>query len=163
MKSNPNLDVGPQHVARGAGDPEHGTAVMLLRVEEDEISVYLSKRVHCRGGNGLWQLAGGGIEIGETPLQAAMREVLEETGLQIPEWRMLYWGHESTPGSVEGMGEFPIYCFAVILFDEETPRNTEPEKHGDWEPVPRDEVLSRAIMPGIRTETFRRVFIGLGL
>ena len=50
--------------------------------------VLFGKRV-IASGDFVWQLPGGWIELGESPGQAAQREVMEETGLEIGELRLV--------------------------------------------------------------------------
>lgn len=57
------------------------TARVLL-VDEDE-RVLLFRGESDADGSGFWFPTGGGLEPGETPQQAAVREVLEETGQRI--------------------------------------------------------------------------------
>ena len=64
------------------------TATRRTRIAAYAILVDASRILLCRcsagvDGAGLWTLPGGGIEFGEDPAAAAVREVREETGFQI--------------------------------------------------------------------------------
>ncbi len=52
----------------------------------DEVGRVLLQR---RGDSRLWGFPGGAVELGETPEQAAIREVKEETGLDVKAVRLL--------------------------------------------------------------------------
>jgi len=55
---------------------------VVYRREEEAIEIALAAR-RTRRGDLAWGLAKGAIEPGETEEQAAVREVLEETGLEV--------------------------------------------------------------------------------
>ena len=61
---------------------------------------------------GVWGLPGGGIEPGETPEQAAHRELLEETGLQVEDPLTLFWaGLRPAPAGMLGSHiDWHVYC-----------------------------------------------------
>lgn len=48
-----------------------------------------------------WTLPGGGVEMGESPLEAIVREVKEETGLEAKVLRLLFEGRYSNGTSSE--------------------------------------------------------------
>jgi ADP-ribose pyrophosphatase YjhB (NUDIX family) len=59
-------------------DPKVAVALLI----EDDRSVLLVRRIH-EPQRGLWTLPAGFIDAGEDPIEAAQRECLEETGLQV--------------------------------------------------------------------------------
>lgn len=65
-------------------DPDAPTATSLVPATSAVI-LNAEGRVllHRRADNGLWSLPGGAMEIGETVKQCVVREVLEETGLDV--------------------------------------------------------------------------------
>ena len=74
-----------------------GSAVMMAVDEQDRI--LLVKQFRLPAEQYLWELPAGRIDDGETPLQAAKRELREETGYQAKEWVELstFW---PSPGYV---------------------------------------------------------------
>jgi 8-oxo-dGTP pyrophosphatase MutT (NUDIX family) len=57
-----------------------GRVLMLQRAADDDILP------------GAWELPGGGIDPGETPVQAAARELREEVGVTLDEVALSDWG-----------------------------------------------------------------------
>ena len=90
-----------------AGRPVVDVAVGVLRAPDGR--VLLAERRPGRDAAGFWEIPGGQVDPGETPVQAAARELLEEVGvhaLELAPWRVyehdfparrvrLHWFHVS--------------------------------------------------------------------
>src|SRR5437899_9349183 len=74
-----------------------GSAVMLAADERKQIILVRQYR-QAAGGN-LWELPAGRLDPGENPLQAAKRELVEETGYRARQWKKLISFYPS-PGFV---------------------------------------------------------------
>src|SRR5712692_1254010 len=61
-----------------------GSAVMMARDERGRILLVRQFRLPAR--RSLWELPAGRLDAGETPLQAARRELVEETGYRARRW-----------------------------------------------------------------------------
>ena len=91
--------------ASGAGGYEirrgivrhHGSAVMLA--VDDRGRVLLVRQYRLPARRYLWELPAGRLDKGETPLQTARRELIEETGYRARKWKKLLSFYPS-PGFV---------------------------------------------------------------
>lgn len=70
--------------------PKRRIAVVMLVDEAERVLLQL-RDAQAPSAPGKWGLPGGGIEPGETPEEAAHRELLEETGLRIEGALTLRW------------------------------------------------------------------------
>jgi 8-oxo-dGTP pyrophosphatase MutT (NUDIX family) len=105
---------------------------------------YVSKRVNTMNFDGKWQFAGGKLEELEFPVDGAIREVYEETGLKINPDRLVYicpiFNDPTTA---------VCHTYIVNLTDAEFPQHTE-NKMSDWQLLEFDTVLTLNLMPGLK-------------
>jgi 8-oxo-dGTP diphosphatase len=74
---------------------------------------------------GIWDIFGGHMEAGESPEQTLQRELAEELGITITEWRYIETLHE--PGGSK-YGKIEYHWYLVTGWDG-TPINVQPEEH----------------------------------
>lgn len=91
-----------------------------------EVAIYVARRdrseilvLHRSEAQGsYWHTVAGGIEDGERPIEAARRELLEETGLELA----IEGPAHISDYPVDGGGSMPVHAFIVDAPD-------------DWEPT----------------------------
>ena len=106
----------------------------LVLIYTKDLQVLIMERADKAG---YWQSVTGSLEAGETPKQAALREVLEETGLDanqydLQDWQTSnvyeiypHWRHRYAPGVVENIEhlfglELPQAIPITLAQDEHT-------------------------------------------
>ncbi len=60
----------------------------LILIHTKDLQVLIMERADKAG---FWQSVTGSIEAGETPYDAAIREVAEETGIEVDQYELLDW------------------------------------------------------------------------
>jgi ADP-ribose pyrophosphatase len=65
--------------------------VVICPLGPNQKSVYLVKTWRYPLNRMMWELPAGRVDKNETPLMAAKRELLEETGYKAKKWRSLGW------------------------------------------------------------------------
>jgi ADP-ribose pyrophosphatase len=121
----------------------HPGAVVILPLVGDGL-VCLLRNYRFVVGETLWELPAGTLEPGEPPDQAAVRELLEETGYTAGRWRKLAECYAS-PGCLSEL-------MHLFVAQDLTPGPMQPEKEEDLVPhvVPWDQALGWALDGTIR-------------
>jgi ADP-ribose pyrophosphatase len=124
---NKLFSVTQDHVADPSGFEIHraivqhpGSAVMMAVDTRKRILLVRQYRVPARAY--LWELPAGRLDKGETPLQAARRELIEETGYRAKHWKKLVTFYPS-PGYVAE--KMTIFLATGLTAGKATPMDDE--------------------------------------
>lgn len=112
----------------------------------DHTGCWMNRRKESCTFPGCIQMPGGGVQIGETVMAGALRELAEETDI-------IALPHELKPVGLITMGFLdyqPYYMHWFCLLSDQviTPKNMETHKHDDWRVFTYAEMLHDKLIPG---------------
>ena len=100
---------------------------------------YLAPRLKISDNFGKLGFPGGKREQDDVdPTKAAARELAEEMGLTVAAGDLHYVGQSEF--RTQDFGHYRTTAYVLRLPDGLQPKNTEPEKHGPWIPIPIPEI-----------------------
>ncbi|KAJ7943229.1 nudix hydrolase 1 [Quillaja saponaria] len=111
-----------------APSPRVAVVVFLLKGK----SVLLGRR-RSSVGNSTFALPGGHLEFGESFEECAVREVKEETGLDIEKQELLTVTNNIILGETKSSHYVTIFVRAILVDSEQVPENLEPSKCDGWD------------------------------
>jgi ADP-ribose pyrophosphatase len=99
----------------------HGGSAVMMPVDKKN-RILLVKQYRLPAQQYLWELPAGRLDAGETPLQAAKRELIEETGYRAKKWQKLAEFYASPGFLAEKM---TIYLATKLTAGEKKPMEDE--------------------------------------
>lgn len=106
------------------------TSRVLLFDREDRVLLFLTKAPDTRG-IARWLTPGGGVDPGESHHEAAIRELREETGLELSDLGEPVWSHDFTVewnDADHDAGHAVFYTAVVDRFEPSTDLWTDEER-----------------------------------
>ncbi len=100
---------------------QHGGSAVIMPID-DRGRILLARQYRLPARAFLWELPAGRLDPGETALQAAKRELKEETGYRAKTWKKLVSFYASPGFLAEKM---TIYTASGLIAGEQTPMEDE--------------------------------------
>jgi len=100
---------------------QHGGSAVMMPVD-DRGRILLVRQYRLPARQYLWELPAGRVDEGETPLQAARRELVEETGYRAKQWKKIAVFYPSPGFLAEKM---TIFLATGLSAGESTPMEDE--------------------------------------
>ncbi len=122
--------------------------VLVTRGRDRSRQFLMLRRAPGGRNPGSWEAVHGGIEPGETPHQAAVRELREETGLEAVAWFNLSRVESFYRHSVDTVVMIPVFV-AEVAADAE-PRCSDEHDQLEW--LDADAAAARASWPRMRRQ-----------
>ena len=99
----------------------HAGSAVMMAVDAKK-RILLVRQYRLPAGQAMWELPAGRLDPGEKPLQAAKRELIEETGCRARSWKKLASFYPS-PGFLQE--QMTIFLATGITQGEATPMDDE--------------------------------------
>ena len=126
-------------------DPRVSVGCAALVVRGGQLLLLRRQGKHAAG---LWSAPGGWLDFGETPKTAAVRELLEESGLESYPWNLKFVDYVNNIFSHEQIHSVTMHFLVFDALGE--PKNLEPEKCSEMRWFPLDAVPSQnELFPGL--------------
>lgn len=110
-------------------NPTPQVSVATILVNKDE-KLLLGKRL-SKHAYGVYSCPGGHLEFNEDPIDAAIRETFEETGIKLTRENINFFAYENTLFPNENK-HYVVLFFTATVNDDQIPINTEPTKCEGW-------------------------------
>lgn len=107
--------------------------VVLLAEHQDELHVLVIQRKYDPFA-GAWALPGGHVDPGESAVDAAVRELEEETGIEVDAADLLHLGCWDAPGR-DPRGRYATDAYLVEVPELLTPKAGDDAGAAQWMPV----------------------------